>query len=94
MNLPLERKIGRLTAQEFRELRKSVPDLSTYRFARWLDIGRQQISRWENGRRPVPAQAEILLRLLAAEYFGRPMRVRDASMLAAGSRLPLMLVKR
>lgn len=54
----------KMTAQRFRSLLKTA-DIGIAQFGRWLDFDRVSVSRWANGRSPVPRYIAVLAELLA-----------------------------
>ena len=65
----LIRKTTRLTPAEVRFLRRSL-DRSGQEFADHMGTTAETVSRWENGRTPIGAQADRLLRLMVLQ--GQP----------------------
>lgn len=58
------RKDQRLTAEEFRFLRKYL-GFSGADFARYIDVQPETLSRWENGKQPINLATEWLIRHMA-----------------------------
>lgn len=59
-------KPTRLRGDEVRFLRKSL-GWSATAFARHLSVKLETVSRWENDKQPIGAQADLLLRVLVAQ---------------------------
>ena len=59
-------KPTRLLGDEVRFLRKSL-GWSATAFARHLSVQLETVSRWENDKQPIGAQADLLLRVLVAQ---------------------------
>jgi putative zinc finger/helix-turn-helix YgiT family protein len=59
-------KPTRLRGDEVRFLRKSL-GWSATSFARHLSVKLETVSRWENDKQPIGAQADLLLRVLVAQ---------------------------
>lgn len=64
--LALVEKAGSLEAGEFRFLRKHL-DLAAEEFARYLAVDKATVSRWENGRTPVPVAVDRVVRGLVRD---------------------------
>ena len=81
--LALVEKAGPLEAGEFRFLRKHL-DLSAEELARYLAVDKATVSRWENGRTPVPVAVDRVIRGLVRDLEPVPGWFRAALPRLAG----------
>jgi DNA-binding transcriptional regulator YiaG len=79
---------GDVGPQGFRWLRKAA-ELRAVRLAELLDVTPMQVSRWENGRKPLERRAVALVSALALEQAeGKAATLTVLEALAAGKKLP------
>ncbi|GAC1344342.1 MAG: hypothetical protein NVSMB23_19130 [Myxococcales bacterium] len=79
---------GEVGPQGFRWLRRAA-GLKAVRLADLLDVTAMQVSRWENGRKPLERRAVALVSVLALEQLEEKAAPRDVlEALAAGKKLP------
>ena len=79
---------GELGPEGFRWLRKAA-GLKAVRLAELLDVTPMQVSRWENGRKPLERRAVALVSALAVEQIeGKAATRAVLEALAAGKKLP------
>jgi len=79
---------GRVGPEGFRWLRKAA-GLKAVRLAELLDVTPMQVSRWENGRKPLERRAVALVSALALEHIeGKAATRAVLEALAAGKKLP------
>lgn len=64
-------KPSSLAGNEIRFLRRSL-GLKAVELGNALAVNEQQVSRWETGKRPMPAAADRLLRMLVAVEYALP----------------------
>ena len=79
---------GEVGPEGFRWLRKAA-GLKAVRLAELLDLTPMQVSRWENGRKPLERRAVALVSALALEQAEGKVATRNVlEALAAGKKLP------
>jgi len=79
---------GQVGPEGFRWLRKAA-GLKAVRLAELLDVTPMQVSRWENGRKPLERRAVALVSALALEQTEAKAATRAVlEALAAGKKLP------
>lgn len=79
---------GDVGPEAFRWLRKAA-GLKAVRLAELLDVTPMQVSRWENGRKPLERRAVALVSALALEQVDGKTATRAVlEALAAGKKLP------
>ncbi len=79
---------GEVGPEGFRWLRKAA-GLKAVRLAELLDVTPMQVSRWENGRKPLERRAVALVSALALEQVDCKAATRAVlEALAAGKKLP------
>ena len=79
---------GEIGPEGFRWLRKAA-GLKAVRLAELLDVTPMQLSRWENGRKPLERRAVALVSALALEQIEGKVATRAVlEALAAGKKLP------
>jgi putative transcriptional regulator len=66
-----------LTGKEFKFLRHEML-MSQSTLARLLEVSEGAINRWENGKSTINKPAELLIRMLYAEYIGENNTIRNS----------------
>lgn len=82
VKVELVNKPRRLTPGEFRVLRQAVhPQAKS--FAAQIDVTPEILSKWENGKSPIPSTVDRLVRLLVAVRWGLAVRLDEWATLGA-----------